>query len=49
MPEFMDKIERLLEEIVNGNDEMIEVSRVGHVLRVLRTQREMQKEGLFDD
>lgn len=49
MPEFMDKIERLLEDIVNGRDEMIEVGRVGHVLRVLRAQREMQDRGLLDD
>ena len=49
MPKFLDKIERLLEAIVNGGDDMIEVSRVGHVLRVLRAQREMQDRGLLDE
>lgn len=49
MPEFLDKIERLLEALVNGGDDFIEVNRVSHVLRVLRAQREMENEGLFDD
>lgn len=49
IPEYMDKIEMLLETIVNGGDDMIEVERVSHVLRVLRTQREMEAEGLFEE
>lgn len=49
MTATLDKIEKLLETIVNGNDDMIPVERVSHVLRVLRTQREMHEEGLFED
>lgn len=49
MTATLDKIEKLLEAIVNGGDDMIPVERVSHVLRVLRTQREMQAEGLFED
>lgn len=45
----IDKIEKLLETIVNGGDDMIPVERVSHVLRVLRTQREMHEKGLFED
>lgn len=49
MTATLDKIEKLLEAIVNGGDDMIPVERVSHVLRVLRTQREMHEEGLFEN
>lgn len=49
MTETLSKIEKLLEAIVSGNDEMIPVESVSHVLRVLRTQVEMDDEGLFED
>lgn len=49
MTATLDKIEKLLETIVNGGDDMIPVERVSHVLRVLRAQREMHEEGLFED
>ena len=48
MTEILVKVERLLVEIVSGNDDMISVDRVKHVLRVLRAQKEMEDEGLFD-
>ncbi len=49
MTETLNKLEKLLEAIVSGNDDMIPVDRVSHVLRVLRTQREMHEEGLFEE
>ena len=48
MKEIPVKVEKLLVEIVSGNDDMISVDRVKHVLRVLRAQKEMEDEGLFD-
>ena len=49
MLETLDKLEALLDAIVNGNDDMIPVERVSHVLRVLRARREMNDQGLFDE
>lgn len=48
MPDYMNKIEEMLEKIISGGDDMVPVESVSLVLRVLRTQREMEAEGLFE-
>lgn len=49
MTSTLDKIEALLEAITSGNDELIPVESVSHVLRVLRAQKEMMAEGLIEE
>lgn len=49
MLEALIKIEKMLQDIIDGRDDMIPVERISHVLRVVRTQIEMQEEGLFDN